>query len=822
VKLSLAGGAVLALLGAASLLAAQPSDVNQPQSPPRPTPQWVKMIDQGQNDPRLKGYFTPEGLKVEIVAEEPVVVNPVGMAFADDGTLYVLEWVRDTGAPSEQYETITYKDGTRRAVATVKKGVQDHVKVLRDSKAAGVYDRAEVVLEDELPSGILLHDGWLYLAGRRSVRRYRQSKSGGPYDVKEVVAQGFGGYGQHKVSGLALGNDGWLYVTAGAGDNVVEGSDGSRATVLRTGAVFRCRPDGARVQEYSRGYCNPYGDVSFDTAFNVFHADNGGEDGARPTGCRLVHVAEGSDFGWRQRGGAHGCQADPVRSAPSGGRPGRMPPLLKTGRGAAAGLLVYNDSRFPEEYRGLLLDPDVFRKLVRAYRVEPDGATFQVTEEFEFLKSDDPLFRPCQMVLGPDGAIYVCDWRTDSGGAGQLWGDGRHGRIYRVSWAGTKEQPALPLRGLDSWAKIDNMSEQDLLDTLAAPDFSDRCRAGRALVRKGEAVRPALLKLLGDGGQPLSARIAALGAVQSFWNDDVRAAFVRLLDDGEPDLRRLAADGLALNCKTGDEAAHHALLQVLGDPNYAVRRAVFLAMGRIGAPGAADDLVNALAFDEGKDAYLRDGLVRAIERLGKPGSDRLLALAQSGDEKSLAKVIEAFEALRTRPGADAVPALLKYPHLSVAQRAGLVRSYGNYLLDPPVDLEPLMDYLLANRDEALPVKLAGLEVVSLDGTARGAKAEAWLLSLLDETDPGLRLALIKAVAATRLVKALPSLFQVLRDPARPVGERVAIARALRAFGKEKAAVAALKDVLQGTPAELRDEARRTLAVIDPPPGEPAK
>ena len=61
-----------------------------------------------------------------------------------------------------------------------------------------------------------------------------------------------------------------------------------------------------------------------------------------------------------------------------------------------------------------------------------------------------------------------------------------------------------------------------------------------------------------------------------------------------------------------------------------MRRAVALAMGRLGGAGAADALVNALAFDDGKDVYLRDGLVRAIESLGKPGIDALLALADSG------------------------------------------------------------------------------------------------------------------------------------------------------------------------------------------------
>src|SRR5208282_5016049 len=198
----------------------------------------------------------------------PVVANPVGMTFGDDGTLYVLEWVPGAN-PTEVAETFTCKDGTKRIVATLKKpGVKDLVKSLTFNKEKGVYEQAKVILEDDLPSSILLHDGWLYLSGRGSVRRFKQSKPGGPYDVKEVIAFGFGGLGQQQVSGMTLGNDGWLYLTSGEGDHHVEGSDGSRATVLRTGAIFRCRPDGSRMQVWSIGYLNPYRDVQFDAAFN--------------------------------------------------------------------------------------------------------------------------------------------------------------------------------------------------------------------------------------------------------------------------------------------------------------------------------------------------------------------------------------------------------------------------------------------------------------------------------------------------------------------------------------------------------------------------
>jgi putative membrane-bound dehydrogenase-like protein len=474
VKLSLSVPAAPALLGGlACLLFAAPSpaeptptqpELTQQQSPMRPAPKWLKIIDQGANDPRLKGYFTPEGMRVEIVAEGPTVVNPVGMTFADDGTPYVLEWRPSPGDEwKETPEVFTYKDGTTRKVATMKKKVKDVLKVLRDTKMKGLYDEAKVILEDELPSSILLHDGWVYLSGRGSIRRFKQSKEGGPYDVKEVIAKGFCGFHHHQVSGMTLGNDGWLYVTSGDDDNYVEGADGSRATVLRTGAVFRMRPDGSKVHEYALGFRNPYRDVAFDTAFNMFHADNDNEDGSKFTGCRLMHVAEAADFGWRLRIGARCCAPDSARGAVHGELPGKVPSMLKTGRGSPAGLLIYNDTRFPEKYRGLLLYPDVFRKVIRAYEVQPRGSTFAVVREFEFLKSDDPLFRPCQMVLGPDGAMYVVDWRTDSGGAGKLWGDGKHGRIYRITWAGTKDEPALPPRPMDSWAGFARMSDADLL-----------------------------------------------------------------------------------------------------------------------------------------------------------------------------------------------------------------------------------------------------------------------------------------------------------------------------------------------------------------------
>ncbi|MBL8798219.1 MAG: HEAT repeat domain-containing protein, partial [Planctomycetia bacterium] len=754
-----AGIIALAVLGSAGVfLAAQSAkpdktrgepvrvDYTQLETPRKPLPKWIAadkdgkqvFIDQGQFDPRLKGYFTPDGLKLEIVAEAPTVVNPVGMTFGDDGSLYVLEW--QPGKETEVVEEFKYKDGTTRKLAVAKKQTKDVVKLLRDSKDTGVYDEAKVILEEELPSSILVHDGWLYLSGRGTVRRYRledlsaKPQAGNAAAKAEIIAQGFCGLHHRQVSGLTIGNDGWLYITTGDNDNYAEGSDGSRATLLRTGGVFRCRSDGSKLHVYSLGLRNPYRDLAFDATFNAFHLDNDAEDKGKFAGCRLLHVAEEADYGWRLAPGTSGDQADALRGAVWGELPGKMTPLAKTGRGGPAGLLIYNDTFFPANYRGLLLYPDVVRKSVRAYQLGQNGATFEVLYEFELLKSDDPLFRPIQMVTGPDGAIYICDWRKDITGSTSSGGDAKHGRIYRLTWNGTKDEPAIARRGLDSWTKLAKLPVEDLLKTLSSPNFSDRLRAQQQLARKGAEVRNPLLDLVEEPKAPLPARIAAVGALNALWNDEVRNVFLSLLYAGEPELRRLVAEGLALHCKPGDNDADATLLQVLGDQDYAARRAIILAMARIGGPSAPDALVNTFKAYKDNDPLLFDAILRGIERLDKRGIEKLVAVAQSGVEKDFDRVVDAFLALRTRAAAEAIPELLHYPHLTIPQRVNLIKSYSNYLLEPAVSLAPVVKYLETHKDEPAQVKLAALEVLTLPGQAKNDKLEALALPLLEQTD----------------------------------------------------------------------------------------
>ena len=147
----------VAVLPVLSLAAPPQTDIKQPQSPPLPKPDWVKIVDHGKYDPRLKGYLAPEGLKSKSLPR-PTIINPVGAVFGLDGT-HVLEWLPTLATVARTPVTFTYKDGTKRNVATMKKH-EGRAKVLvergKESLRQGRGDPRRRTVEH------LLHDGWIY------------------------------------------------------------------------------------------------------------------------------------------------------------------------------------------------------------------------------------------------------------------------------------------------------------------------------------------------------------------------------------------------------------------------------------------------------------------------------------------------------------------------------------------------------------------------------------------------------------------------------------------------------------------------------------
>jgi putative membrane-bound dehydrogenase-like protein len=768
-------------------------DYRQAEFAERPAPAWVRMIDQGAVDPALSGLSTPDGVRVELAAAEPAVVNPVGMTFAEDGTPWVLEW---TVAPEGRHVTyeVTFRDGSKATVNRMTKDTRDLLKTLSDEDGDGRWDAARVVMDDlEIPSSVMLHEGWVYLSSIGHVVRRRVGEGGVGFNREEEIVRGLCGFHHHQASGLTISPDGWLFVSSGDDDNHGEGSDGSRATVLRTGAIFRMKPDGSRLSEYARGFRNPYRDVAFDATFNMFHVDNDQEDGSKFTGVRLMHVLEGADFGWRLADGAVCCVTDAARGAVFGELPGKYPSLLKTGRGAPAGLLIYQGTAFPEFFRGLLIYPDVFRKRVRAYEVRRSGSTFEVVSQFDLMRSDDPLFRPCQALAGPDGGIYIVDWRTDSGGAGRLWGDGKSGRIYRLSWCGLPGEAARPLASIRSWQEIPSADDATLMHLLESADFQLRLRAQRELVGRGPSRRGALLALALDPAKPAPSRAAALGGACQLYDAQVETALVRLLADGDLEIRRLAAEeiGRFWSPRDGAASALFALATALEDPHPAVQRSAALALGTLlgqVAPSRRDLDRSALLEKLGAaysrcsadDRLLSDGILRGIERCGEPGIGLLVEMARSDDERTRERAVSGLESVRTAEGARGLDQLLaeEPSRLAADQLRRVLAAYRHILVEPPVSTKAVAQWLDRHRDADASLQVAGLETLGLTKSTDAAQLADLAIQLLRHPDPRVRLSVIQSIGDAGLIPAVRPLAEALADTSRSTEERRAIVASL--------------------------------------------
>lgn len=774
------------------------------------------LVELGDQDPRLKGHYSVPGFKVQIVAAEPAIIDPTAMAFDDQGRLYVAEW-RQADRMYDTFDTIKLPEGGTQRITRRRKATMDIVKRLEDRDKDGIYEHSEVVVDGaEMPSSIFPWKGSLYLTCVGRLEKWSDVDGDGRFETRTIIADGFCGFYHHWLSGMTLGTDGWFYLTAGDNDNHVVGADGSRVEVSRCGGVFRGRPDGTRMNLFALGFRNPYRDLAFNSRFDAFIVDNDNEDGSKFQGVRLINPVEEGDYGWRLLPGAFCCRPDFDRGAVDGELPGKLPIVAKTGRGAPAGLAVYHGTAFPDRFRDLLIYPDVFRKLVRAYEVEPAGGSNVLRREVTLMTADDDLFRPCQTVVGPDGAIYVLDWRSNSGGAGRLWGDGKFGRLYKLTWGGTDTEPARQVRPRNDWTHVQKASEAELIDMLRGLDYQQADRALRELVDRGDKSRAALTALLDDRQAPVRARSLGLQGIRQLWNGDVESRLVAALSDPEFQVRRLAAQAISWEPVNSRPEFVAQLEQHLpSETNGQVLRELALAIGRHATdnPARAGEVLLGWLHDHATaDVATRDAFIRAIERLGETAVEVVAQTIRLGTDSRRRNAVDVFSAMRTEPAARRLPDLVILPNLSADDRLVFVRMFKDIPLNIPVATVKLVQYVQAHPELDARIELATLQNVRL----AGLPAHDLVARLLDEKDESVRIAATEYAADSRFPKLADKLGERVADGERSAAERLAVLRALRTTGSgafdmiAKAADAATNDpvwqvaVLRGLAESNRD------------------
>ena len=339
-------------------------------------------------------------LVVELVAQAPDIVHPISCDFDHKGRLLVIE----------SHTHFAPKDYTGPKFDRIKM-----FDVAKKSKPTTFFEGTRHTMD------LAVHpDGSVYIATRNEILRLRDTKGTGVADEKTriVFLDTKGDYPHNGLSGLCFDSKGDLIF--GMGENLgafykLIGADGKTFSGEGDGGhIFHCSADGKKLRRIATGFWNPFG-ICRDIYGRMFCVDND-PDQAPP--CRMVHVVEGGDYGFRfcyGRSGKHPFQSW------HGQLPGTLPMMTGVGE-APCEILSYESDGLPAEYRGQLLVTSWADHRVERYAVKPHGASFKA-DRLPFVQGGNN-FRPVGLCTAPDGSLYVTDWVLSNyqlHGKGAIW-----------------------------------------------------------------------------------------------------------------------------------------------------------------------------------------------------------------------------------------------------------------------------------------------------------------------------------------------------------------------------------------------------------------
>lgn len=531
-------------------------------------------------DAAIRTIQVPAGHRLQCVASEPMVQDPVMIAFDGNGALYVCEW-----------RTYMQDEHATRQLAP-----EGRVVKLEDTDGDGVMDRRTVFIDGAvLPRAVLpLHDRVLvYFTGSSTLYAYFDDNRDGVPDRREVVWKGADDQGniEHQQSGML-----WNL------DNTICTND-------RRYRWNRGRPE---ALAHDRGRISQFG-LAHDDDGRLVCSWGGGANPAHsfqlPAGYPILDLQEHGP-GYERTWGI--C---PVWDQSDGGYDRERRAVL-TRFSATCGQTVLRSHRMPAWYGNAVTCEPVGR-LIRMSRFEwKDGVgiAHNAFPGSEFIRSTDGYFRPVWTENGPDGGLYIADmyrgiiqekewfptevtdelqehfvedYRKNKLG---MWVDRyhrikrwgmvgvvRHGRIYRLLPEGPAPAGSRPPRMLDE-------TPVQLVDHLAHPSGWWRDTAQALLVSRGDtSAVPALVRMAGSHPSP-DARIHALWTLDGLGALPASLALANL-SHAHARVRRAAVQLVEPRLVRGEKAAVDALTAMAGDPDAQVATQVFLAFRAAEAAG---------------------------------------------------------------------------------------------------------------------------------------------------------------------------------------------------------------------------------------------
>jgi putative heme-binding domain-containing protein len=705
-------------------------------------------------DPEIerKSFTVADGFEVNLFAADPLIAKPLQINFDPGGRLWI--------ASSEVYPQI--KPGET---------ANDKVLVVEDRDHDGRADATSVFAQGLLiPTGIEPGDGGVYVANSTELLHFKDTNGDGKADATRVVLSGFGTEDTHHIlHTLRWGYDGMLYFNQSIYiHSHIETPHGVKR--LAGGGIWQFRPETMELDVFIHGLVNPWGH-HFNRWGQSFATDGAGGEG----------------INYCIPGAYYFTAPDAVRILKG----------LNPGSPKYCGLEVVSGRHMPEAWQGSLLTNDFRGNRVCRFVLSDDGAGFAAREQTELIKSNHVAFRPIDIKMGPDGAIYIADWYNPIIQHGEVdfrdpRRDHTRGRIWRVTAKG---------RPLVARPTLVNATNEALLEALKAPEDWTRHQAKRVLKERGpKKVIPSLAQWVKnlDRNDPDCEhhRLEALWTYEAL--DVAEPALLQALLDSKDGRVRAAATRIVPFWK-GRLADPTALLAVrTSDQDPRVRLEAVRGLAQLPSMASAGFALGAL--DRAIDTFLEYGLWLTARRLAPLWLPEVRAgKFDFGGRPE--RLIFALRAVDSPATVKPLLALLKQGKVPKDQDENVQTAIAR--LGDSDDLAVVLDLLIADHALPAPRRVALLNTlvrVARDRKVLPAGDLGRMGKLLSGGDDALRESAVRAIGVWNVVS--------LRDQVIALVGSADTSRGVRA--------AAIESLVRNGGAEGR-RAVETLTALNAPP-----
>jgi len=545
-------------------------------------------------------FTLDDGLEMTLWAENPLLSKPVEMNWDAKGRLWVAS-------------TPIYPQIQPGALPT------DRIVILEDSKHSGHADKSTIFAEDLLiPTGVapaLSDDGLnhAYVGASTELLELTDTDGDEKADRRRVVLSGFGTEDtHHTIHSLHWGVDGRLYLSQSI--YIHSHMETPWGVVrLNSGGVLAYDPRTERVEVFAKGLVNNWGHQT-DAEGQSFLTDGAGSNG-------LSWAFPGATF------------------APSEGAKGVMPGVSGGGYPKFCSLEIIRSPLFPASWQGHAITND-FRahRIVRfaindLSKADSPKSAYATTDQPDVVRTPDQSFRPIDVKLGPDGALYIGDWTNPVINHGEVdFRDPRRdkvsGRIWRIAHKDGKPVAWTPVFGRETANLMEALlsgngweQEQarqllsrrlrggsvDALETWRATKGTKEAALAAAFVRAGAAGPQAAVK-------GLQAQDGATAAWEARWRGALGAVsgnverLGELVKNASPRVRVEAMRALARisSSEAAEFVASAAETPVPGDEQFSF--ALKQSMREVGNLWVAS-LVDGRWAWKGRETQLRDRLL---------------------------------------------------------------------------------------------------------------------------------------------------------------------------------------------------------------------